>query len=77
MKGKQLSKAGYEQELSSVKAFVAMQNKADGSSNASSERVCVRVCVCVCVVPSIHPSFLPSIPSVPFYRKKISNRLTL
>ena len=40
MKGRALARAGYEQELSSIRAFVAMQNKADpGSSGASAESV--------------------------------------
>ena len=53
MKGRPLAKQGYEQELSSIRAFVSMQNKADsGSSGISSTdhgvMVCVRgVCVCV------------------------------
>ena len=37
MKGRPLAKQGYEQELSSIRAFVSMQNKADsGFSGASS-----------------------------------------
>ena len=32
MKGRPLAKQGYEQELTSIRAFVSMQNKADGSS---------------------------------------------
>ena len=32
MKGKPLSKYGYEQELQSVKAFIALQNKSDTSA---------------------------------------------
>ena len=31
MKGRPLAKAGYEQELASIKGFIAMQNKADSS----------------------------------------------
>ena len=30
MKGRPLAKAGYDQELTSVRGFIAMQNKADG-----------------------------------------------
>ena len=40
MKGRALARAGYDQELSSIRAFVAMQNKADpGSSSAQAESV--------------------------------------
>lgn len=43
MKGRALARSGYEQELSSIKAFVAMQNKADpGSSSASADSVSIR-----------------------------------
>ena len=35
MKGRPLAKQGYEQELKSIKAFVAMQNKADPNPAAS------------------------------------------
>lgn len=31
MKGRPLAKAGYEQELSSIRGFIAMQNKADSA----------------------------------------------
>lgn len=38
MKGRALARAGYEQELSSIRAFIAMQNKADpGSSSSQAE----------------------------------------
>ena len=33
MKGRPLIKQGYEQELSSIKAFVSMQNKSESSSS--------------------------------------------
>ena len=36
MKGRPLAKQGYEQELSSIRAFVSMQNKSDSSGGASS-----------------------------------------
>ena len=36
IKGRPLAKQGYEQELSSIRAFVSMQNKADGTSSASA-----------------------------------------
>ena len=36
MKGRPLAKQGYEQELSSIKAFVSMQNKSDGNSGGAS-----------------------------------------
>ena len=41
MKGRPLAKAGYEQELVSIRGFIAMQNKADGgpSAPASCEKV--------------------------------------
>ncbi len=39
MKGRPLAKQGYEQELSSIRAFVAMQNKADSASPSSGEKV--------------------------------------
>ena len=40
MKGRPLARSGYDQELSSIRAFVAMQNKADtGSSSASADSV--------------------------------------
>lgn len=32
MKGRPLAKAGYEQELVSVRGFIAMQNKAEGGA---------------------------------------------
>ena len=35
MKGRPLIKQGYEQELSSIKAFVAMQNKSDSGPTVS------------------------------------------
>ena len=35
MRGHALVKKGYEQELSSIKAFVAMQNKSDAGPTAS------------------------------------------
>ena len=35
MKGRPLAKQGYEQELKSIKGFVAMQNKADPHPTAS------------------------------------------
>ena len=59
MKGRPLAKQGYEQELSSIRAFVAMQNKADTSSSptgdhVSSVCVCVTVCVCTCVCACVH-----------------------
>lgn len=39
-KGRPLAKAGYESELSSIKGFVALQNKADGSSaSVASDKV--------------------------------------
>ena len=31
MKGRPLAKAGYEQELASIKGFIAMQNKSDNT----------------------------------------------
>jgi hypothetical protein len=31
MKGRPLAKAGYEQELSSIRGFIAMQNRADST----------------------------------------------
>lgn len=37
MKGKALAKQGYEQELSSLRAFVAMQNKADGGAATTGD----------------------------------------
>ena len=39
MKGKPLAKQGYEQELSSLRAFVAMQNKADGGTSPTGDHV--------------------------------------
>ena len=39
MKGRSLAKQGYEQELSSIRAFVAMQNKADTGSAPIGDRV--------------------------------------
>ena len=40
MKGRALARNGYEQELSSIRAFIAMQNKADpGSASSSAESV--------------------------------------
>ena len=36
MKGRPLAKAGYEQELASVKGFIAMQNKADSGGMAAT-----------------------------------------
>jgi hypothetical protein len=36
MKGRPLAKQGYEQELSSIRAFVSMQNKSDSSGGASA-----------------------------------------
>ena len=40
MKGRQLARHGYDQELSSMKAFIAMQNKADpGGGNSAAESV--------------------------------------
>ena len=39
MKGKALAKQGYEQELSSLRAFVAMQNKADGGAATTGDHV--------------------------------------
>lgn len=38
MKGRPLAKAGYEQELSSIKGFVALQNKADGGASVSRDK---------------------------------------
>ena len=50
MKGRALARSGYEQELSSIKAFVAMQNKADpGSSSASADSVSIS-----CTVYIVH-----------------------
>lgn len=43
MKGRPLAKSGYEQELASIRGFIAMQNKADSgvaSAAASSDKVC-------------------------------------
>eukprot|EP00731_Ephydatia_muelleri_P027760 Em0019g633a len=37
MKGKPLSKHGYEQELQSIKGFIALQNKSDGGSVPRSD----------------------------------------
>ena len=45
LKGRPLAKQGYEQELSSIRAFVSMQNKADGSSSASASDHGVSVCI--------------------------------
>ncbi len=40
MKGRPLAKAGYEQELTSIKGFVALQNRADsGGASMSSDKV--------------------------------------
>ena len=39
MKGKALAKQGYEQELSSLRAFVAMQNKADSGASPTGDHV--------------------------------------
>jgi len=39
MKGRPLAKQGYEQELSSIRAFVAMQNKADTGSVPAGDHV--------------------------------------
>ena len=48
MKGRALARAGYDQELSSIRAFVAMQNKADpGSSSAQAESVSIAAAVCI------------------------------
>ena len=47
MKGRPLAKQGYEQELSSIRAFVSMQNKSDGSGGASSGSHGVSVHVCL------------------------------
>ena len=45
MKGRPLVKQGYEQELSSIRAFVSMQNKSDSSGGASSTDHGVSSCV--------------------------------
>lgn len=46
MKGRALARAGYEQELSSIRAFIAMQNKADpGSSSSQAESVSIEIIV--------------------------------
>lgn len=47
MKGRPLAKQGYEQELKSIKAFVAMQNKADPNP-AASDHVSLVVLPCGC-----------------------------
>lgn len=39
MKGRPLVKQGYEQELQSIKAFVAMQNKSDANPAAAADHV--------------------------------------
>ncbi len=40
MKGRPLAKAGYEQELTSIKGFVALQNRADsGGASVASDKV--------------------------------------
>ena len=39
MKGRPLAKQGYEQELSSIRAFVAMQNKADTGGSPTGDHV--------------------------------------
>lgn len=46
MKGRPLAKLGYEQELKSIKGFVAMQNKADPHP-AASDHVSVMGCLAV------------------------------
>lgn len=47
MKGRALARAGYDQELSSIRGFVAMQNKADpGSSSAQAESVSIYSSCC-------------------------------
>ncbi len=48
MKGRPLIKQGYEQELSSIKAFVSMQNKSDSSPALTDH---VRGCgLCIIIV---------------------------
>ena len=55
MKGKPLSKHGYEQELQSIKGFIALQNKSDGGSAPRSDvsgcgYLCCSVGVVTCAV---------------------------
>ncbi len=50
MKGRPLAKTGYEQELVSVRGFIAMQNKADGSVPAAVEKVHTYIHPHTCVV---------------------------
>ncbi len=47
MKGKPLAKTGYEQEFSSIKGFVALQNRADSSGASVSSNKVGGVGVCV------------------------------
>lgn len=44
MKGRPLAKAGYDQELTSIKGFIAMQNKADGGVRVSAAAIADKVC---------------------------------
>lgn len=54
MKGRPLAKAGYEQELISIRGFIAMQNKADsGAAVPAADKVCVCVHVLASWVGSI------------------------
>ena len=48
MKGRPLARNGYDQELSSIKAFVAMQNKADPGSSSSQADSVSRVSMHTC-----------------------------
>ena len=52
MKGRPLIKQGYEQELSSIKAFISMQNKSD-SGPAVSDYVSVFV-LCIVIQWNVH-----------------------
>lgn len=49
MKGRPLAKAGYEQELVSIRSFIAMQNKADSGPQMVPTTDKPKVCVCVCM----------------------------
>lgn len=43
MKGRPLAKAGYEQELISIRGFIAMQNKAESGTAVpvTADKVCI------------------------------------
>lgn len=55
IKGRPLVKKGYEQELSSVKAFVAMQNKSESNPSINDH---VRT-TCVTLQPSFYVTLVP------------------